>query len=386
MHFIALLATLFAALNIFAETPASALWTELKTKREKPPGLHQEFDVTQTSKTASGSRSSARQILLDISQGQWREQSVSGSGNHIRIFDGTDLFVMEEHGDEYMRTKRQSKEEDPAPSPYGFGDPVWSKAIEVRRQPCGLRGSDHECVVLDAPLKPWVRAGINGRNSKLLEGSTRAMFDTVTGLLISARTVQLIDNGRSTYQSDMACTLKRMSFGAPVDTSLFKLPSGDMREVKELSRWNAAKIKKQLGGKLAPELTLTDLKGKPLALANFRGKTVLLDFWTTWCPPCRADGPALDKLYRKYGDKDLMIVGISVSEERDIVEKFLNEHPHNYPIVLTTENEMPLPYQISAFPTYIVIDRDGTLAAAVEGDKGFSDLRKLLKKAGLESE
>jgi hypothetical protein len=68
------------------------------------------------------------------------------------------------------------------------------------------------------------------------------------------------------------------------------------------------------------------------------------------------------------------------------VEKFLNGHPLEYPLVLTTENEMPRPYQIAVFPTYIVIDRDGTLAAAVEGDKGFAELRKLLKKAGLETE
>jgi thiol-disulfide isomerase/thioredoxin len=157
-----------------------------------------------------------------------------------------------------------------------------------------------------------------------------------------------------------------------------------MREVKELSRWNAAKIKKQLAGKPAPELAVTDIERKSVALSAFKGKTVLLDFWTTWCPPCRADAPALDKLYRKYREQDLMIVGISVSEERAIVEKFLKEHPHSFPVALTSENEMPRAYQIGVFPTYIVINRDGTVASAVEGDQGFGELRKLLKKAGLE--
>jgi len=133
-------------------------------------------------------------------------------------------------------------------------------------------------------------------------------------------------------------------------------------------------------------MALNNLKGTPVSLSGLKGKTVLLDFWTTWCPPCRADGPALEKLYTKYGDKDLMVIGISVSEEREIVEKFLKEHPHTYPIVLTSENEMPRAYQIAVFPTYIVIDRDGTVTTAVEGDKGFGDLRKLLKKAGLEAE
>ena len=150
------------------------------------------------------------------------------------------------------------------------------------------------------------------------------VLDAETGLLVSSQTVELTDNGRSRYQSDTSCALKRMKYGSLLDASLFKLPPGEMRQVKELSKWNAAKIKKQLAGKTAPDLTVTDLKGKPVTLSAFKGKTVLLDFWTTWCGPCRADGPALDKLYGKYGGKDLMIVGISVSEERETVENFLN--------------------------------------------------------------
>ena len=75
-----------------------------------------------------------------------------------------------------------------------------------------------------------------------------------------------------------------------------------------------------------------------------------------------------------------------MSEDREIVEKFLKQHPHSFPIVLTSENDMPRPYQIGVFPTYVVIGRDGNLAAAVQGDKGFSELRKLLKNAGLEAE
>jgi thiol-disulfide isomerase/thioredoxin len=72
----------------------------------------------------------------------------------------------------------------------------------------------------------------------------------------------------------------------------------------------------------APELAVTDLKGVLVTLSAFKGKTVVLDFWTTWCPPCRADGPALERLYKKYGEKELVIVGISVSEDRTVVEKF----------------------------------------------------------------
>jgi hypothetical protein len=79
-----------------------------------------------------------------------------------------------------------------------------------------------------------------------------------------------------------------------------------------------------------------------------------------------------------------VIIGALVDEQRAVVEKFLGEHPHAHPIIETSENEMPRPFQVHSFPTYIVINRDGTIASAVDGDQGFSELRKMLKKAGLE--
>jgi len=384
MRAVALLGFL-VAFEALAETPAGGLWNELKAKRERLPGFHQEFEVSQTYKQANDSQSSKRDIVLDVSQGQFRERSVSGSGNRIRIFDGQDLLWMEDGGTEYVRNKHRSSEEMWAPSPYAFPDPDWSKAVELQRRPCGMPGNDHLCVTLEVPLKRSIRTISVADRVQMLEGSARMLLDTETGLLIWSRTVQLIENKRGSYQSDITYVLKRMSYGSAVDASLFNVPSG-MREVNRLSPWNAAKVKKELVGKPAPELVATDLKGKPVTLSAFKGKTVLLDFWTTWCPPCRADGPALEKLYRKYGGKELMIIGIAVTEPREIVEKFLNEHPHSFPVVLTSENEMPLPFQVTTLPTYIVIDRDGNVGAAVEGDQGFGELRKLLKKAGLETE
>ncbi|MGO9131045.1 MAG: TlpA family protein disulfide reductase [Bryobacteraceae bacterium] len=377
---------LFVALHAGAQTSAGGVWNELKAKREGLTSLHQEFEVAQTFKTAHGNQLSKRQIVLDMAHGQWRERTVGGSGNMIRIFDGQNLFRMEEGGDEYVRSKRQSKEEDPAPSPYSLEKPDWGKAVEMQRVPCGIPGSDHQCVVLDVPLKKWSRLSSDTGLTKLLGGSARIALDTVTGLLLSSRTVQAIDNGRGVYQSDVTYKLQRMSWGKPAEASLFAPPSSEMREVRELAAWNAARLKKQLAGKPAPELAVNDIQGKPIALSDLKGKTVLLDFWTTWCVYCRANSPALEKLYSRYGGKNLAIIGFSVSEEREIVERYLKEHPHGYPVVLTSENEMPRPYQVHAFPTYMVIDPDGTFAAAVEGDQSFGELRHMLKKAGLELE
>ena len=378
------LPALALALTAVAAPPASGIWTELKAKRAALASLHQEFEVSQTFRTPKSTQASKRQVILDMAGPKWREKSVTGSGTHVRIFDGADTLSLEEDGGEYTRAKRRPKDEEPTPSPYRASDPEWAKAVEVERRPCGLPGRDRQCVLLDVPLKKWNRSTSPTDRTRLVDGTARLFIDTETGLLIALRTVQNIDNGRGGYQSDTAYSLKRLAFGADPDPSLFRLPADDWKEVKELSAWNAARMKKQLAGKLAPDLSLTDLAGQTLQLANLKGRTVLLDFWTTWCPPCRADGPSLDKLHAKYGAKELTIIGISVSEDRALVEKFLKDHPHPDAIALTSENEMPRPYQVGVFPTYIVIDQNGNFSAAVEGDQGFGELRRLLKKAGMD--
>jgi thiol-disulfide isomerase/thioredoxin len=386
MRFWIVIGLLFLASNANGQSSASNLWTELKAKREALPSLHQEFELIRTFKTARATQGSHSEIVLDMSQNKWRERSVSGSGDRIRIFDGQDVFLLEAEGDEYVRTKRKGKEDDPAPGPYGSIELESARAKEVERRPCGFSEIDHSCIVIDAPVKKQMRMEMGGQITRISDGIARMAIDGDTGMLVQSRIQEVIENPRSSYVMELNYSMKRMSYGQAPDPSLFNLPETGVHEVKQLSLWNVSRIKKQLLGKPAPELEVTDIQGNPVSLSNLKGKTVLLDFWTTWCPPCRADAPSLDKLYSKYGGKDLIIIGISVNEEREIVEKFLKDHPHGFPVVLTSENEMPRPYQIGAFPTYMVIASDGTLTSAAEGDQGFGELRKFLKKAGMDTD
>jgi thiol-disulfide isomerase/thioredoxin len=381
-----LLALLLVASNAAAQAPSGNLWADLKARREALAGLHQEFDVTQSYVTSHGTQESRRKLVIEISGNKWRERTVSGSEDRTRIFDGQDLFVLEEGGDEYVRTKRKGKDEDPQPGPYNSVDLDLAKAKELQRVPCGFPGADHTCIILDVPVKKWIRAGSSDQMTRLSEGDARLKIDSETGMVVQSNMAALIENDRGGYRRNMIYSLAKMGYGAAPDAAMFRLPETGLHEVKELSRWDAARIKKQLLGKPAPDLDVTDMQGNRVSLASLKGKTVLLDFWTTWCPPCIADAPALDKLYAKFGDKNLMIVGISMNEDRAVVEKFLKTHPHTFPVVLTSENELPRPYQIGIFPTYMVISPDGTLTTAVEGDQGFGDLRKFLQKAGMDTE
>src|SRR5258708_2242073 len=184
---IGIIGILFVGLTANGQTPSAKLWTETKTKRDALPSLHQEFDVSQTYKTTYGNQSSHRQIIVDISQDKWRERTVSGSGERVRVFDGENLFLMEAGEDEFVRTKSKAKDL-PAPAPYGSIELEWGKAKEVERGPCGFPTNDRPCVVVDVPVKPWTRLLSGSRTVRMSQGTTRLVMDTQTGMIVRSQT------------------------------------------------------------------------------------------------------------------------------------------------------------------------------------------------------
>jgi thiol-disulfide isomerase/thioredoxin len=107
--------------------------------------------------------------------------------------------------------------------------------------------------------------------------------------------------------------------------------------------------------------TATALDGRSISSADWRGKVVLVNFWATWCPPCRAEIPDLIALQEKYRDH-LVIVGISEDEGSiDGVKRFVAEHKINYPIVMSTPELRKIFPEVMALPTTFVLDRDGNL-------------------------
>jgi thiol-disulfide isomerase/thioredoxin len=117
----------------------------------------------------------------------------------------------------------------------------------------------------------------------------------------------------------------------------------------------------------APDFKLETLDGKPLTLAAYKGKVVLLNFWATWCGPCRAEIPDLIALQDKYGDR-LQILGLVVDDDdQDAIKSFVSDSRINYPVALAT-NEIRLQYGgIAALPTSFVIDPEGRIVQKHEG-------------------
>jgi peroxiredoxin len=126
-------------------------------------------------------------------------------------------------------------------------------------------------------------------------------------------------------------------------------------------------------GPMAPDFSLPDLSDRNVSLSDFRGKVVLLDFWATWCPPCRMSIPELVKLQDKYRDAGLEILGISLDDPQDgrnrYLEEFRKKYKINYRILLFNSKVMQdyFGMESPAIPTMFVIDRDGKIREKIVG-------------------
>jgi thiol-disulfide isomerase/thioredoxin len=118
----------------------------------------------------------------------------------------------------------------------------------------------------------------------------------------------------------------------------------------------------------APQLELRDLDGRVVRLSDYRGKVVLINFWATWCPPCRAEMPELVRLQREYRKQGLQIIGLTYPpEKKDRVRRFARSIKVNYPIVLGTRQIKARFSSDETLPLTIVIDRDGKITDIISG-------------------
>lgn len=153
--------------------------------------------------------------------------------------------------------------------------------------------------------------------------------------------------------------------------------------IKDNSIVNVFEINKD--GDKAPNFSLKSVKGKTVKLSDFKGKIVIVDFWATWCPPCRKGIPDLVSIQKKF-KKDVVVIGISLDAEKTIkdVPEFVKNYKINYPILYGDEKVVVDYGGIQSIPTTFVIDRKGNVVDShvglVEKDTYINKIKELLKK------
>ncbi|MBI3484634.1 MAG: TlpA family protein disulfide reductase [Acidobacteria bacterium] len=140
------------------------------------------------------------------------------------------------------------------------------------------------------------------------------------------------------------------------------------------------------GPERAPRFRAKTLDGETFTNDSVKGKVVLLQFWTTWCKFCRGEQSLVDDIHHEFAGKGLVVLAVDVGESKKTVKKYLEENPRSVRIVLTEDTNLAAMYAATAFPIYVVIDREGNIAGTQRGAGGERALRSLLSRAGLESD
>ena len=128
--------------------------------------------------------------------------------------------------------------------------------------------------------------------------------------------------------------------------------------------------------------TLKSLSGKNLKLSEMAGNVVLINFWASWCAPCREEMPLLNALHKKYQPLGFTVLGVNVEEKTDKAKGFLVNFPVDFPILLDNTNKVSKQYKVIAMPTTVVVDRDGNMRFLHEGYKPGDEkkYRQMIKK------
>jgi peroxiredoxin len=135
---------------------------------------------------------------------------------------------------------------------------------------------------------------------------------------------------------------------------------------------------------MAPDFTLKGEDGKTYRLSDYRGKVVVLNFWATWCPPCRYEMPSMERAHNKLKKEPIVLLAINVGETEEVVFEFTGRYPVTFPLLLDLDGKVIRQYPVIGLPTTFVIDPQGKVVYRAVGGREWDDeallgaLRKLL--------
>lgn len=125
--------------------------------------------------------------------------------------------------------------------------------------------------------------------------------------------------------------------------------------------------------KPTPNVVVHTAAGLTVRLADYKGKVVLIDFWASWCPPCKTSFPALDALFRAYQEKGLEVLAVNVDERPQDAAAFLDAHPHRLTVLYDAKGMSPLAFGVKGMPSSFLIDRAGSIRFTHMGYSGNVD-------------
>lgn len=158
----------------------------------------------------------------------------------------------------------------------------------------------------------------------------------------------------------IACTLRVAPAATPEAKASASAPAGEPSATPTRTKGTAI-------GQEAPDLSLVDLNGQPVDLSDYRGRLVLLNFWATWCGPCRMEVPGLVAVQKAYGDRGFTVVAVNLGEPQEQVQAFAQDNGMDFPILLDPEGRSQSLYPTRGIPTSFILDQEGVIRQVVVG-------------------
>ena len=133
---------------------------------------------------------------------------------------------------------------------------------------------------------------------------------------------------------------------------------------------------------VAPEFALADIDGAMHRLSDYRGQVVIVNFWATWCPPCREEMPSMQRAWEQIQDEDMVILAIDVGEDEDTIFTFTADYPVEFPLLLDLDSRVIQEWPVRGLPTTFIVDPQGRIAYRAIGTRDWEDpaLLDTLKK------
>ncbi|MCI6275214.1 MAG: redoxin family protein [Clostridium sp.] len=195
----------------------------------------------------------------------------------------------------------------------------------------------------------------------------------VSGIIIIAAGVIMLINGLG--------GIRNMNNSASNNSSQNNVSTSSNEKKEETKKEEEKKI-------AAPDFTLYDQYGNKHSLSEYKGKTVFLNFWATWCPPCRGEMPDIEEIYKEYNEnrEDVIILGVASPDtpregSKEEIADFLEEKGYTFPVVFGEKDSMLYKYSISSFPSTFIIDKEGYVKQYARGAMSKNTMKKLIESA-----
>jgi peroxiredoxin/outer membrane lipoprotein-sorting protein len=326
------------------------------------------YDFRVTVQTVKGSNVSAK-LLAETGAGHdnYRIEDDDPNGT-LRVADGRTEWTLHRKSSTYTKIPLTPETATPTSALEAIDQHVTEAAI-AREDFFVVNGKAVPVYVVAVARDRWPDGTIGGAQFAMYR------IDEKTSVVYKAAIYDADNNAQIFFYSIM-------KWNQPVPSTLFEFtPPKSAREAAAQAAPNAPPDATTLIGTPAPDFTLPDANGTPVTLSALRGKMVIVDFWATWCPPCQAQMPDLQKMHEELAGRGLVVLGLDVGEDAAAVTKFATQRGYTFTLLLGAEPDITEKYFVPGYPTTFLIDRQGRIAFRTEGGLTPEKLRAAVEAA-----